>query len=207
MTGPRRPDYCDLAASPAIASSTASTAATHTTHSTMPVLKSDDTIDDRPSSDTPCTLLPKGDGPRHCGNMQHAQVQSDYPRPHAFHPHQLAHQHTYPKISLTSLTTPTCIKEEDELSENDNNVANDKRRLSVELVNNHHKGHVPRYGTSSEDDDNATIKSFSNCASVGGGGANIPRTFSTSALRMKNRCLFWDRLGNAPRCALKLIKY
>ncbi|KAH9421147.1 hypothetical protein DERP_010088 [Dermatophagoides pteronyssinus] len=178
------------------------------------------------------------------------------------HPHQLSHQHTYPKISLTSIQSAGCIKEEefdDEFNnnhnkhfhhsdndDNDDGISNktnnsslilDKRRLSTQYGNDNqiiidgssydtnHPNHHRRYRRSEDYDDyDSSVYSpgvsSTGCGIVGidsggggggnssGGGGNsvnIPRTFSTSALRMKNRSFFWDRLQAAPSHAEDLI--
>lgn len=139
------------------------------------------------------------------------------------HPHQLSHQHTYPKISLQSLTSAGCIKEEEEYNSNnihineDDSLPNtaasslDKRRLSAQYGNPLNTGLEKRLNRSQDFDDNASVQLYSpgNSSASGpggggtvGGGVSIPRTFSTSALKMKNRSIFWDRLHAAPRYSI-----
>lgn len=158
------------------------------------------------------------------GGPSSSSTSHSYPRPYPLHPHQLAHQHTYPKISLTSITTPTCIKEEEEFGEASNGSDNgghnsgtgvsttdrphDRRRLSAQYNTNqemlaYNEAQERRYRRSDPtyDEDSATLRSFghgqSGSNSASSSNVNIPRTFSTSALRMRNRTLFWDKTGYA----------
>lgn len=139
---------------------------------------------------------------------------------HPLHPHQLAHQHTYPKISLTSIPSTGCIQEEDEFGDDNGGGGGggggEKRRLSAQYLNGnrafgfddgqHECNCRRRHHT--DDDFDSRVQLFSpgaiSTGAVGsgttsGGGATIPRTFSTSALRIKNRCSFWDRMQTTPR--------
>lgn len=49
-------------------------------------------------------------------------------------------------------------------------------------------------GANSEDEDDGLSMFAHDRHGPPGVGATIPRTFSTSALRIKNRCSFWDRM-------------
>lgn len=165
------------------------------------------------------------------GGQSSSSTSHSYPRPYPLHPHQLAHQHTYPKISLTSITTPTCIKEEEEFGESSNGSDNaaagggntgdrpaDRRRLSAQYNTNqemlaYNEAQDRRYRRSEPtfDEDSATLRSFGQGGQSGSNSAsssniNIPRTFSTSALRIRNRTLFWDKTGYAcSRGGLRIV--
>ncbi|KAH9517710.1 hypothetical protein DERF_008351 [Dermatophagoides farinae] len=128
------------------------------------------------------------------------------------HPHQLAHQHTYPKISLTSIASADKRRLSAQYSGNDC-FGHDNNNQSI--IDDHHQRRHYRRSEDYDDDSpglsstSATVGGGTNNGSGagggGGGGANIPRTFSTSALRMKNRSFFWDRLQAAPSHAEDLI--
>ena len=157
--------------------------------------------------------------PQHLQSTTTAPVVHDTIRQHPTHPHQLAHQHTYPKISLTSMPPAGCIKEEEEhLSDNGNSATgggngrditamghDTKRRSSAQFLNSGRNfirigdpcDYRYRRMDGSEDEDESLFSPGAISACTGGpegGGATIPRTFSTSALKMKNRCAFWDRM-------------
>ena len=218
MTGPKRPDPNDIAANEAVAASATTTilsAATtlNATPSSVSSVECKETGMMMASAMTSFKLGSSENSSQQESNSQRYQQCQDarqhqdnhHPlRPYPLHPHQLAHQHTYPKISLTSIPATSCIKEEDEYGEE--GVLLEKRRLSAHYMDNN-KGELTAYNQSvgfrrtdgSEDEENSNLAMvFSHPTHGTPMGATIPRTFSTSALRIKNRCTFWDRL-HTPR--------
>lgn len=219
MTGPKRPDPKELAASEAVAATTTNaTAATPTTFASSvharrsskespprvtdlaPTLPSDQ-MDSNGQQEGNCDASSNNNHHSRCPHYFEAHTHEPGHggrAPFPVHPHQLAHQHTYPKISLTSLPVTSCIKEEDEYGE-EGGALLEKRRLSAQYTNNSKQltGYEAGYRRSTgseDDDDDSALAMFSHAVHGTPLGATIPRTFSTSALRMKGRCSFWDRL-------------
>lgn len=221
MTGPKRPDPNDIAACDATTVAAANVAQC-TMANTISNRFDDATISHQDKMESSTNRAISLSGPSvsyHHNNSNnntghedsdgrcthYVELQHDHhSRPYPLHPHQLAHQHTYPKISLTSIPANSCIKEEDEYGED--SVLLEKRRLSAQYMNNNCNKEMVGYGepcyrsaatSGTNAGDLSANENGSNMAIFAHGssmGATIPRTFSTSALRIKNRCSFWDRM-------------